>query len=249
VKTSRSDLNFKRDRLKIQRLVLCEEHFAENEFSKPKSKGTGKKRKTLKKTAIPTLFTNLNAPKLTEERRHLNKTMNHGEIAFYSFLNCICLSLLIFIGNDTTGSRKKRKLSFSQELQVVVVDEPEEPPSSARKSPSKAELRRKMERYRKRCWRLQRDLERSQKELANNKKRSDLEIAREVLKEKLTPDAYNVVVAQLCRSQRSLRKRWPREVKLYCLALSYTSPAAYRFLRKAFKIPENTTANVPKFES
>jgi len=73
------------------------------------------------------------------------------------------------------------------------------------------------------------------------KKKDDLEFVRTFLQDKLTGNAYNLVMAQLTHSVRNNRKRWSKEFKVYCLALSYKSPAAYRFLRKTFAIPSQRT--------
>ena len=82
-------------------------------------------------------------------------------------------------------------------------------------------------------------LKHSNQELKQLKKRKDLDIAKDLLKDQLTPDAFNIVMAQLATKNR--RRRWSKEVKVYCLALAYKSPAAYRYLRSTFRIPSLRT--------
>ena len=76
---------------------------------------------------------------------------------------------------------------------------------------------------------------------AHLKKRTDLQIAKYLISTYLSGTAYELVMAQLVGSVSKRRKRWSKNVKLYCLSLYYKSPTAYRFLRKTFSIPSVRT--------
>ena len=66
---------------------------------------------------------------------------------------------------------------------------------------------------------------------------TDLQIAKDVISTYLSGTAYELVMAQLDGSITKKRKRWSKNMKLYCLSLYYKSPSAYRFLRNTFSIP------------
>ena len=51
----------------------------------------------------------------------------------------------------------------------------------------------------------------------------------------------HLVLAQLTISLKRNKKRWTKEMKLYCLSLYYKSPSAYSFLRKTFAVPSMRT--------
>jgi hypothetical protein len=111
-------------------------------------------------------------------------------------------------------------------------------------------LMKRVEKYRKRSNRLRRKLDsvtntpksaRSSQARKENSRKQDLAAAKAVLKEHVSGDVYHLMVAQLTHSVRKNRKKWSKELKLYCLALYYKSPAAHKFLRKTFAIPSKRT--------
>ena len=107
-------------------------------------------------------------------------------------------------------------------------------------SPSKAALKTAIAKYKKRWLREKKKENKRSPQKKVQQKHAALEAARDLLKEHLTQDALNLVMAQITAKGRR-RKRWSKEVKLYCLSLAYTSTAAYKFLRKTFKIPSIRT--------
>ena len=97
--------------------------------------------------------------------------------------------------------------------------------------------------YRKRASRWKKALTRANVVIAqlSSKKHTDMDTAMCVIAKYLSGAAYHLVVAQLTISLKRNKKRWTKEMKLYCLSLYYKSPSAYRFLRKTFAVPSVRT--------
>ena len=109
------------------------------------------------------------------------------------------------------------------------------------KSPTKVRLRKQIAMHRRREARLRNKLKHANMLNAHLRKRTDLQIAKDVISTYLSGTAYELVMAQLVGSITKRRKRWSKNMKLYCLSLYYKSPSAYRFLRNTFSIPSVRT--------
>ena len=117
-----------------------------------------------------------------------------------------------------------------------------------RESPTK-QLCRKVAMYRKRVSRLRKKLQITKAQIARlSGKSNDIKRANNILAQHLVGNAYNMMVTQLTMSAKCNKKRWSKDVKLYCLSLYYKTPSAYRFLQKtSLAICQNSAKNIPKF--
>ncbi|ELT95598.1 hypothetical protein CAPTEDRAFT_197860 [Capitella teleta] len=221
--TRRSDKNFKndKDRKSILQMVLCEEHFDKDQFKNPAQKGKPIKRKRLRGDALPLLFDVPNPPKQqTPSRPGPKRAADPDTPVQPSKRARLCTE-----GGDDAAPEDYDPLPFAS------------PTSSQKASPSKEALKKMLSRYKKR-W--QREKKRKASSPKKMKEAEQIEVTRNLLKDHLSPDALNLVMAQIITKGRR-RQRWSKEVKLYCLQLAYTSNAAYKFLRKSFKIPSIRT--------
>ena len=152
----------------------------------------------------------------------------------------MCFSFVTDADLATPVPPSKRQKMIVDEAAALDCEPLPSPGSSQKPSPCEAALK-KVARYKKRWLReKKRRKPQSPKKLAHRKQHeAQVEAARNLLKDHLTPDALNLVMAQITTKGR--RKRWSKELKLYCLSLAYTSTAAYKFLRKTFKIPSIRT--------
>ena len=97
--------------------------------------------------------------------------------------------------------------------------------------------------YRKLASRWKKALTRAKVVIAqlSSKKHTDMDTTMCVIAKHLSGPAYHLVMAQLTISLKRNKKRWTKEMKLYCLSLYYKSPSAYRFRRKTFAVPSVRT--------
>ena len=117
--------------------------------------------------------------------------------------------------------------------------EKDEIPTTQSATPTKLRLRKQIAKHRRREARLRKKLKQANGLNAHLKKKTNmLQVAKDVIATHLSGTAYELVMAQLAGSV-GRRKRWSKNMKLYCLSLYYKSPTAYRFLRKTFFIPQS----------
>ena len=78
------------------------------------------------------------------------------------------------------------------------------------------------------------------------KGKTNMDTIIKLISQYLSGPALQIIIAQLKMANVSKKqRRWSNDLKVVCLAIRYTSPKAYRFLRKIMILPSAATLCKP----